>query len=399
MLALVGLAASSRAAEPAIQSFDNLIRELQAIEGEVEEKKPPVDDEGLRREISRIVDARNEVFHRDGGLFNLVRDTARVEGDYVRALNATRIAEAKFAAASARQAREEGESLRLQRETPGLAQARADAAQADAKRRREHAALSAVITKLRDLYARLQRNLPTFFQHYIALRQLLPHERGPANAKLLEFLRDREGACQDWVEGQVVMAVAEAYDGDAREAEARLERAGTIMRSCPQLITTMVAEDCCSTWLLLGKADKVVPYVNVVRGTPVRVRPAVHDWLLGADARVRGRYDDAATSLLRAVGKAKKKAPPSLIAETALAVLLADSKGRRTAKAADLLGDVKSEESWPVLQSRAALAAAEGRWGDAMRLIESCQQKAPPCLDEQLAAQRASYVEQQIWRP
>lgn len=399
MLVLAGLSAAARAAEPAIQSFDNLLRELQAIEGRAEDQRRPVDAEGLAREINRIVDARNVVFHRDGGLFDTVRETARVEGDYMRALRATQLAAAQLTAANGRLAREEGESLRLQRETPGLGQARADAAQAAANLRREQDALGVVTGRLRDLYGRLRRNLPEFFQHYIALRQLLPHERGPLNATLVKLLRGREGNSQDWVEGQVLIAVAEAYEGDTSDAEACLERAGAIMRSCPQLITTMIAEDCCSTWLLLGKVGKVEPYMGVIRKTPVRLRTAVHDWLLGADARVRGDHEDAAKSLLMAVGKAKKKAPPALIAEAALAVLLSDVKGRRTAKAADLLADVKSDESWPVLQSRAALAAAEGRWGDAMRLIESSQDKAPPCLDVQLASQRASYEAETVWRP
>lgn len=399
MLALAGLSAAARAAEPAMQSFDNLFRELQAIEGQAAGQGQPVDGEALAREVNRIVDARNEVFRRDGGLFDTVRETARVEGDYMRALNETRLAAAKLAEANARLAREQGESLRQQRETPGLGQARADASEADADLRHEQEALAAVTSRLRDLYARLRRNLSEFFQHYIAMRQLLPHERGPRNATLVKLLRDREGNCPDWVEGQVLMAVAEAYDGDVRQAEACLEHAGAIMRSCPQLITTMIAEDCCSTWLLLGKADKVKPYTDVIRRTPARLRTAVHEWLLGADARVRGRHDEAAKSLLVAVSKAKKKAPPALVAETALAVLLADTKGRRTAKAADLLADVKSDETWPVLQSRAALAAAEGRWGDAMRLIESCQEKAPPCLDVQLASQRASYADEAVWRP
>jgi len=287
----------------------------------------------------------------------------------------------------------------LKHETLGLQGARDAASQAESQFRQAEASLQRVKTVLSSLYARLQRNVPEFLARYVELRQLLPHERDPINGEIAMVCQQQEPLCPKWVEGFVASAVALAYEGKDTAAAEYLERAGEVFEKCPPLIGTLLAEDCCATWLLLGRPDKVGRYVAAIKSIRAQQRSAMHEWLLGADARVRGRYDDAKQILSMALGKAKKKAPPALVAEAALAHLLADPQGRRTKKAADLLEDVKHDESWPVLQSRAALAAAEERWGDAVHLIDQCRAKAPPCLASELDGQQASYASEKVWHP
>lgn len=398
LLAATTFGLGATAADATLQSFENLFRELQVSESQAEDGGR-VDRGALAPAIDRIVDARNNVFNRDGGLFDTVLNTGRVEREYLQAVAAANAAASQLASARNKLAQEHAESIRRQQETPGLRRAQIECDQAEANLRAKQGELQGVATRLGDLYARLRRNVPEFFRQYAALRHLLPFERGPMNTEIIDLLRRRERDCGQWIEGQILMAVAAAYAGDTATADACLERASRIMKECPPLIMTSLAEDCCSTWLLLGETDKVEPYVKVISVTPARSRTAMQEWILGADARVRGRHDDAAKFLAAAVGKAKKRAPPSLIAEAALSLLLADVKGRRTGKAADLLDDVKDEEIWSVLQSRAALAAAQERWGDAVHLIEACRAKAPPCLDAQLEAQHTSYANEEVWRP
>ena len=393
------LGVTVHAAEPPLPSFENLLRELQATERGATSSDRPADREAIATSVDQLVNVRNVVFNRDGGLFNSVLETGRVEREYAVAVSAANAAGLRLANARSRLAQETAESLRRQQETPALKRAEAEFNQAEAELRTKNVELQSVAARLTNLYARLRRNLPDFFRNYMALRQVLPYERSPINAEIANCLERRAHDCSQWVEGHVLMAVASAYAGDESAAQKFLEQAGQIMKECPPLITTILAEDCCSTWLLLGKTDKVAQYVAAIRNTPARYRTAMQEWMLGADARVQGRYDDASKFLSAAMGKAKKRAPAALIAEAAFVLLLGDSKGKRTAKAADLLADVKEDDSWSVLQSRAALAAAQERWGDAVHLIEACRAKAPLCIDEDLEQQHASYADEKVWRP
>lgn len=385
--------------EPQVQSFENLFRELQ----ESAEERRPIGlaeaSESLAATVDRIVRTRNEIVSRNGGLFRAINDTVRAEMECMQAFRVLAMANGRVQQARAVYNREVQQSAILGKSTLALDGARQNVDLAEDVERRAAAEFREKRERLDRFYGFLRRDIPDFLRCYDEFRRIVPHERGAVNAELIDRIEQHDRQSPEWVEGAIVAAMLSVYDGDDAQAESHLERAATLLKACPPLLRSMLAEDGCSAWLLLGRPDKVSNYIAMIKRIPANRRSAMEEWLIGADARVRGRHADAVKQLTAALNKAKKKATPALIAEAALAQLLADPNGRRFAKAEELLDEVKDNETWPVLQSRAALAGAESRWGDAVHLVELCRAKAPPCLDSELDAQKTSYENEKVWRP
>jgi hypothetical protein len=399
-ICVISASASGPAQEQrAPASFENLFRSLEEDARSASSPAASLPTDGLASQVSRLIGARQAVVGGDGGLFKTINDALQQEATCRGSMAQLNQAIAQLNACQMRFAAEETTSARLGQDTLGLRGARNALENAQAIARRAQADVATQTNRLEGLYSRVRRDLPQFFAIYSQLRQLLPLEQGALNAEIASLVARPDRDCPLFVEGHVVAAIALIYDGRDAAAEESLEKANAVFSQCPSLVATALAEDCCAAWLLLGRPDKVAKFVAAIHRIHARHRSATQDWLLGDHAHARGRHEEAARLLGAAVNKARKSAPAALIADAALASLMTTPSGRRPVKALELLQRVEGDKSWQVLQCRAAVSAAEGRWHEAIELVLACEKKAPPCLAAELARQRSAYEREQMWRP
>lgn len=75
-----------------------------------------------------------------------------------------------------------------------------------------------------------------------------------------------------------------------------------------------------------------------------------------------------------------------------------NEKVRNPGKARDLIAKVPAEATcWQILRARAALAAEDGKWDQAVDLIKSCGNHCPPTIEGEVAAQQKSYEAKEPW--
>jgi tetratricopeptide (TPR) repeat protein len=348
--------------------------------------------------VRQIVSGRNDLVSREGGLFEAIAATHKAEKLNFNALRELQVADANRGYAAALVTQEEKTVARLKEETMAYQAARRTLAVADRALRDKQDNLRLSQRNLDDLCARLRRDLPPFFKGYATLHAMLPHERSPVNSQIAAALRAQEPVSSVFIDGHIVLAGALAYEGQNEQAADYLEKAGEILKEYPSPFISRLAEDLCSAWLLLGKHEKVGPFVSVLKKMNPKHRSARQEWLLGAHAAQRGRHGEASPRLLSAIGKVGRDSPAALIAEAAFSQLMDNVRVEELPNIAKLLERTAWDSSWPVLRSRATLAAAEKRWDEATRLLEECRKKAPPRLDAELNDQSKSYQNEKNWR-
>jgi len=350
-------------------------------------------------EIVRIAQARNAIILQDGGLLKALADATTAQYALARTQDIWQKSAAIRSVAQAQVDNQQAIALRIGKQPLGLQSAldALNAAEQQETQRRQERDRRA--RDLSDLCGRLMRDVPSFLTLYDEFRRLLPHQRSNRNAWLIAAIVSNQPLCEEWVEGELILALALIYDGQDDKAEQALAKATAILNRYPALNTTVLAQDCCAAWLLLGNTRRVVNYVKAVEKIPTSNRTAMQCWLLGAYARMSDKRDQAAQQFRASIDKAGRNAPPSLLAEAALAQLVAGRDKKHVQYAAEVLGRLPNDESWPTLQSRAALAAAEERWDDAVALLDTCQSKAPPCLAKELTQQQEYYARKKLWRP
>jgi len=348
--------------------------------------------------VRQIISGRNELVAREGGLFEAIGATQKAEVLNRNAHHELQLANFNHALAKERVTKEEKTVARLGEETIAYQAARRTLAIADRALRDKQDNLRLSQRNLDELCARLRRDLPPYFNGYAKLRAMLPHERSPVNGEIAAALRAQEPVSGVFIDGHIVLAGALAYEGQNEQAAAYLGKATEIFQKYPSLLTSLLAEDVCSAWLLLGKPEKVGRFVSALKKIHPKHRSARQEWLLGAHAATRDRHGEASPLLLSAIAKAGRDTPATLIAEAAFSQLLDNVRGGDLPHIAKLLERTAGDSSWPVLRSRATLAAAENRWDEATRLLEECRKKAPPRLDAELNEQKKSYENEKNWR-
>ena len=398
-LCTLARSASSLAQEPRQpESFENLFRSLE------QQSRPPVKPpvtvqfEELESQINRLIDTRRETVGADGSLFKVINDTMQQDAVCRAAVSQLYQAMAQLRSCQSRFSAEQATSARLGKDTLALRGARIDFENSQASVQAAQANVQTQMTRLNELYVRLRRDIPPFFNLFDKFRQLLPLEQGPVTAQIAANLDRAAANCPHFIEGRIVTAVALVYAGRDKEAAESLEKADAIFGECPALIQTMLAEDRCAAWLLLGRPDKIAKFVVLINGVHARHRSATQDWLLGANASALRRREDASRHFTAAVKKAGKAATPAMIAEAVLASAWTTPTDRRPVKAIEFLERVEESEAWQVLQGRAAVSAAEGQWQQAIDFVAACRKKAPPCLTPELDRQRSAYEREEIWR-
>ncbi len=126
----------------------------------------------------------------------------------------------------------------------------------------------------------------------------------PNRPGVLQVLDRAVGDREDFYEGRVLAAFAQASDGNPDEAREHLDRACIGVEKF-RLFGTAFAHDCCHADTLLGTPDLVDRYVTDLRKLdPVR-QTSMRCWLVGWHAMLCCRDHEADTFLRKALAKAK----------------------------------------------------------------------------------------------
>lgn len=373
--------------------------EAEAANPKVPAAQPPQDPAASREAIRRLIQARCQIVG-NADLFSTLSEIIAEEPKHLRLIQA-----AQIAARAQKAAKSELDiaSGLARGGGPGSSEAAVSAAQSrlnDASQRlaaAQREAMDNYNSRLAPRYQRVSTALPTFFENYGRMRQLLTHSRhDPARDAILLELENGRGQCENFTEGHVLTGIMHTYAGKPAEAEAAFSQASDInMRH--GLVFTPLGYDCCYGLILLGKADTLDEYIARLRKFPPKNQTFVCCWLIGAHSLSKRKYNDAATFLTKALAKSKGHASPQLRGEAALMHLLVENKVN-VEKAKDLLDGLEDATAWQAQRANASLSAEEEDWTRAVALMDACMETAPPRFEQELEQQRSAYKTSEVWR-
>lgn len=394
-----GLCHSCGCTAPAAElpPMENVLRQLEDPAGAAMPPAQFQDMQTLRDTLGRIIHERNDIARRNGGFFPLLMKS---RGEYAAFHDAdARLGQARVTlnVATTKMAEQQRLWATTNKEPLGFAGAQAFLNQARANLRTAEADWQAAFEALSKHIAMVRDHGMALFRQYTSLRSTLPHRRNAANDTIAAVIAEWREQSPDFVEGDVVAAIALAYSGKDEAATERLEHAGKIFERYPPLYDTVLAEDCCAAWLLLGRVDKVGTFVAAIDRMRFDQRTAAQQWLSAAYTAMRERPARAIKKYDMAIKKAKANAPPALRAEAAIAVLDGSDGQQALRKAKDYLERLTDETQWTVLRAKATLAAAEGEWEKAAGLMDQAKPLAPVCMEDELEQQREAYKKGESW--
>lgn len=263
------------------------------------------------------------------------------------------------------------------------------------------------VNVVQPLIESVQPEIGPWMECYWRMRRAVQFDRRDPNRQaVLGILKDAVGSRADFIEGRVLAAILEVFDGNAAGAEDHLKTACKGMARY-NLFGTPFANDGCLGYLLLGRPDMVGDFIAAVRKLDAPRQTAFRCWLVGLGGMLQCKDNEAAAYLQKALAKIdfykKDKEVPAeaaaLLGDAALFRLTAHNEAQRdTDKARDILAGTSPDwDVWQVHRARAALAAADGNWPEAIQHIDRCGQACPPSLAEEVAAQREAYEGQELW--
>lgn len=262
------------------------------------------------------------------------------------------------------------------------------------------------VNALQPLYGRIQPALVDWLACYERMRSLLKSDRRDPNRRgVLDVFDGAVKQRDDFYEGRVLAALAEAYDGRSEAAANHLAKACAGFGKY-RLFGTTFAHDCCHAYLLIGQPAMVERYVADLRKLDAARLTSVRCWLVGCYGMLTCRDGEADSYFQKALAKAKLFAaadPPAgvepLIGDAALFCLTVNTEAKRNVEKARKILDKAPVpcDDWRVLRARAALAAADGKWDESLELLDECRTAAPPTLDGELEAQRKAYGSKEPW--
>lgn len=377
--------------------LENLLRQLDHVDGATVSAEQIQNTQELRESLEQIIQKRNRVVLQNGGFFPLLMQSREKFVEMQRADARLAEARAMLDAATAQMAQQQQLWAMINKEPLSFANARAFLNQATANLRQADAGWQGASTVLNQHVARVREQGLAFFREYTSLRSTLPHRRDAANETIAAVLSQWRGQSPDFIDGDVVAAIALAYCGKDTAATTLLEDAEKTFDRFPPLLDTALAEDCYAAWLLLGRLDKVGPFVGKIDRMNVNLRTAAQQWLSAAHAAMRGQASEAHNKYKLAIKKAKADVPPALRAEAAIAAIdgLDARQGIRRAK--DYLEGLTDDTQWTVLRAKATLAAAEGEWEKAVMLMDQAKPLAPACMEDEFEQQCDAYQQGKSW--
>jgi len=269
---------------------------------------------------------------------------------------------------------------------------------------------------------RLPGDLTEWFKRYFAMRAFLPSSRlDPALPAVTAEFEQAIKVREDFVEGRILAAACHLYSGDLQRAAERLEQASKFL-SAHWLNVSPLGQDCCSSWLQIGRPEQVDGYVKSLKNKkafPPKLMTSYQAWLVATHAWLNFRYNEAGDYFKQSLEKANvfggkaNAGVAGLIADAALFRLVASSNLARDPKHGAKLVALLPEgsESWPAVRARAALhawqaeeasaagdAEAAGRlWKQAVEGLEACSRECLPTLDAEIADQLQAYRDRKVW--
>lgn len=366
----------------------------------------PLDaQQDVTRDLQAAIDERNRLVDR-ADLFDTINTILREEKELVK-----RFAVRSAALARQKQAADHVDMLNHPGANLVSPAAKADAMQAwrNAQARAQAAdrAWQQQVNTLQPLYERVQPVFGPWMACYWRMRQAIQFDRrDPNRQRTLGVLEGAVRQRADFHEGRVLSAILNVYDGDAAGAEDHLQKACEGMAKY-SLFGTPFANDCCYAYLLLGRTNQVSDFIGTLRKLDAGRQTVVRCWLVGLSGMISCKDSEAATYLQKALAKAdvfkKDKDVPAeaaaILGDGALFRLTANNESQRnTDKAREILARARPEwNAWQLVRARAALAAADGNWADAVAQMDRCAEACPPSLADEVQAQRQAYAAQTPW--
>jgi tetratricopeptide (TPR) repeat protein len=378
-------------------SLEHLLRQLEQAELAARPAMNAESAESLRKNIDDVLRKRNEVVRRDGGFFGFLEDARKTYVEYGPAFQNCMQAAVAVRIAAHDVAVQRNLGQQAGKQTALLAPAEGRLRSAEGTKREADRVFERVAARIHAHDTRMHRDAPEFFRAYFILRGLLPHRRDPANAVIAETLTHYTNTDHDFSEGRVVSAIALVYVGDGDKAAAHLDAVEAACKRYPLLFQTTIAEDCCATWLLLGRPDKVTSYITKLRSLPEKGRTFSQEWLLAAYDSLRGQREKALKTYAHAIRKTNAGEYPALHAEAAMAALTGTITPNKIQTARQFLEGIQDDSQWSVLRARASLEAAEERWEEAVVLLDQAASLMPPCVASVVAEQRDAYKNGKPW--
>jgi len=345
---------------------------------------PALPDPAVRQTIEALIGRRNQII--DGcSFFKTVETIWQEEVELVRRLEVNRVAAINLNAANARLQQVVAMGIHGEKFLPA-----ARDQQRVAKDTLQKAVGNVVLQreKLHPLYHKIGENLGPLMQVYHDMRRLLvPDRRDPNRAAVLAELELATARRDDFYEGRVLAAMAQAYDGNTAAAEMHLT-AASVGLDRYALYGTPWAADCCLAYLFLGQPGNVETYVARLKRLDSKRQTPLICWLVGQAEMLEGKDTEAKKYFERALSRAgfyDKKQPPvpePLLGDVAFFYATAKNDTIRNLDKAKALLERVPEQSdrWEVLRARAALLAAEDDKTAARATLDACRERAPGTL-------------------
>jgi len=253
------------------------------------------------------------------------------------------------------------------------------------------------------------RNLPTslqaWFATYFEMLAFLPQSRADvALPEVRRILEDEIRGRNDFVEGRVMASVCHLYAGDRKLAEQRLQEATSFLKD-HLLYYSILAQDCCYAWLLIGEPKIVTGYIADLEELPKPRRTPYQSMLIAIYNWQSFRYNAAKESFEEALQKAAvfaqgpRPGTDRLAVDAAFFYLVAGTDPPRDPKRGARLLDcvTPANQSWPCRRARAALYASQADWNRARQELQACVAEALPVVSAEISEQLAAYDRQEEW--
>jgi len=270
----------------------------------------------------------------------------------------------------------------------------------------------------------LRGALPDWFKLYFQMRNFQPvSRRDPNLAALSQLFEQHVTARPDFVEGRVLGAICEVYRGNFARAQELLQQASQFLTD-HALNPSPTGHDCCRAWLVLGRPEAVVQFVDVLKDMKAKKsrKSGITDfqaWLVATYAWQTFRYNEAKEFFELALNKAKvwqggAANAPGLVADAAAFYLLAGAAPPRDpGRGEKLIGLLAAAPPahWSMQRAQAALKAAEASdeaaqgnaaaaaalWAEAVQELRNCRSDCLPVLDGEIDEQLHAYQSGKPW--
>ena len=269
--------------------------------------------------------------------------------------------------------------------------------------------------KLKPLYSRLGPHVGPWAQVYRDMAAfIVPRRSDPDRQALIAMLESAISKREDFFEGRILAAFGHAYDGDAETSDAHLAKAITFIQAyAPGLYPTRMTHDCAAVCILAAKTGRIKEFVKMIEGIHPLAQSIHQQWIVANFAVREKREATARTYFHRALVKAGAfKKPEADETDEALApidaVLAGDAAHFYLTQSTVSNHDVEmcrriieradpAAVAWQLTRARAALAARQGEWLDALHLVTGCLEDCPATIKREVEAELRAYRENRRW--